>query len=481
MKRNINLALCIVCILFSACDDFLDIKPKGVLLPELFEDYRRLMANRNMMTIDDSYTNYITDDIMLADQSVQFGRYIQATPIQRNLYSFVSGPILSKGETDSFWENAYKRMYTLNTIINNVENCPDGTSEQKEELVATAKFTRAYEYLTLVNAYANHYDASTANTDLGVPVVLSEDISKGYKRNSVAEVYRQILKDMEESESGLPEKAVSSFYPCKKSWNALMTRIYLYMGDYENSKTYASKVISDEPQLLNLTDFKIDYSKGPTDRLVNVITGESYPNIDEENPESILTKNGNMINFSRASYVSDDYLAMMDSDLPEGGIDQRRAFFLSTDTFKLYNQVYEFPGKTMWVAYCSFNAGLNYSETMLTLAECHARLGDGEAAYKLLDQFRNYRILNNKPLPRVSAQDALRIALDERRREFTTRGSIRLVDLKRLNREIAFRKDIIHSVPDEGTWTLPANDPRYILPLPPKVLSENPSIPQLER
>ena len=77
MKRNINLALCIVCILFSACDDFLDIKPKGVLLPELFEDYRRLMANRNMMTIDDSYTNYITDDIMLADQSVQFGRYIR--------------------------------------------------------------------------------------------------------------------------------------------------------------------------------------------------------------------------------------------------------------------------------------------------------------------------------------------------------------------------------------------------------------------
>lgn len=481
MKRYINIILCLVCILFGACDDFLDIKPKGVLLPEFFEDYKRLLANRKMMTIDDSYTNYITDDIMLADQSVQFGRYIQATPIQRNLYSFVSGPILNKGETDPLWEDAYRRIYTLNTVINNVGTCSDGTPEQKEALLATAKFTRAYEYLTLVNAYANHYDVSSAATDLGVPIVLSEDISKGYKRNSVSEVYEQIMKDMEESEIGLPEKATSSFYPCKKSWNALMARICLYMGDYEKSRSYASKVVSGEPLLLDLTDFKIDYSKGPTDRLVNTITGASYPNIDEENPESLLTKNGNMIGFSRASYVSDDYLSMIDNDLPEGAIDQRRAFFLTADTFKLYNQVYKFPGKTMWVGYCSFNGGLNYSETMLTLAECHARLDDAESAYKLLDQFRDHRILNNKPLPRVGAQDALRIVLDERRREFITRGSIRLIDLKRLNRETAFRKDIVHSVSDEGTWTLPANDPRYILPLPPKVLSENPSIPQLER
>lgn len=481
MKKNINIILCFVCVLFSACDDFLDIKPKGVLLPELFEDYQRLMADRNMMTIDESYTNYITDDIMLADQTVQFGRFIQAQPIQRNLYSFVNGPILSKGETDPLWENAYKRIYTLNTIINNVGDCPDATAEQKETLLATARFTRAFEYLILVNAYANHYDVTTASSDLGVPLVLSEDISKGYKRNSVAEVYENILKDMTDAEQGLPEMVTSSFYPSKRSWNALMARIYLYMGNYEQAKLYASKVVSGVPQLLNLTDFEIDYTKGPTDRLVNKITGESYPDIEEENPESLLTKNGNMINFSRNCYVSEDYLSMIDKDLPEGAVDQRHAFFLAHDEFQLYKQVFKFPGKTMWVAYCSFNGGLNYSETMLTLAECEARLGNAEAAYKLLDQFRDYRIVDNRPLPRVDAQDALRIALDERRREFTTRGSIRLFDLKRLNREEAFKKEIVHSVPDEGTWILPANDSRYILPIPPKVLSENPSIPQLDR
>lgn len=83
-------------------------------------------------------------------------------------------------------------------------------------------------------------------------------------------------------------------------------------------------------------------------------------------------------------------------------------------------------------------------------------------------------------MPQKDAQSALRTVLEERRRELAFRGSLRLFDLKRLNREDAFRKEVKHYVGDEE-FVLPANDPRYILPLPPRVIAANPGLPQLER
>ena len=49
-----------------------------------------------------------------------------------------------------------------------------------------------------------------------------------------------------------------------------------------------------------------------------------------------------------------------------------------------------------------------------------------------------------------------------------------------MNRESWFAKTITHSAGNEGTWTLPANDPRYILPVPESVTSFNP-MPEYER
>ena len=59
-------------------------------------------------------------------------------------------------------------------------------------------------------------------------------------------------------------------------------------------------------------------------------------------------------------------------------------------------------------------------------------------------------------------------------------GYMRYVDLRRLNKEPQFAKTIVHKVGNEK-WELPANDPRYIMPVPQNVLEYNPDIPQYER
>ena len=71
---------------------------------------------------------------------------------------------------------------------------------------------------------------------------------------------------------------------------------------------------------------------------------------------------------------------------------------------------------------------------------------NGTDALTILDRIRDKRIVGNVPLPRTTVQEALRLTLDERRREFALQGgSLRLVDLKRLNREEPFKQDILHT------------------------------------
>ena len=68
--------------------------------------------------------------------------------------------------------------------------------KEKQALIAEAKVCRAFEYLSLVNVYAKHYDSVTANSDLGVPVILSEDINKVYRKKVYKLVIRSDFKDL---------------------------------------------------------------------------------------------------------------------------------------------------------------------------------------------------------------------------------------------------------------------------------------------
>ena len=61
-------------------------------------------------------------------------------------------------------------------------------------------------------------------------------------------------------------------------------------------------------------------------------------------------------------YASEDLKALYRRDLPAGAVDQRRVLNYADDTFKLYNNTYQFPGKSMWVAYTQPNLGMNSTE-----------------------------------------------------------------------------------------------------------------------
>jgi hypothetical protein len=71
----------------------------------------------------------------------------------------------------------------------------------------------------------------------------------------------------------------------------------------------------------------------------------------------------------------------------------------------------------------------------------------------------------------VDDDTALKLTLDERRREAMYNG-LRWFDLKRLNKDPRFKKDLSREIEGE-TFTLPAGDNRYVLAFPRNILFFN--------
>jgi hypothetical protein len=115
-------------------------------------------------------------------------------------------------------------------------------------------------------------------------------------------------------------------------------------------------------------------------------------------------------------------------------------------------------------------SGMATDELYLTRAECHARTGNLAAALQDLNILLEKRMITGTfiPVTAVSAAALLPVILLERRKELLCRGSLRWMDIKRLNKENA--GIVLQRAIQGESFTLLPNDKRYALPLPTDVI-----------
>ena len=460
MRNKIYLFLLCFTGCFVSCDSFLDLQPKGIVIPRYYEDYEKLINYAQLLKASDSYPNFMTDDVYLPDDgNVNFN---DLEVPNRNLYTF-QAEIFGDAETDGLWEYSYNRIYYYNTIIEGVMEVEDVTLDKKRSLRAEALVGRAFEYLTLVNAYANHYDKNTAATDPGVPLMLDKEINKSnLERATVQQVYDQILIDLDTAALYLPSKQKTAYRASKPVGLGMLARMYLYMGEYNEALKYAKLSLAENSSLLDLKNYSVvdpDKSIGR----INVPYGA-------DNPEHIYIRLAPWtFGFSGTAFGSDELVALYDHDN-----DMRFKLFFSNYAWGVNYDHY------LWLPYIYANMAMSVPEVILIAAECEARVGSKDQAMLYLDQLLESRIVGYQPQTAATNQEALDKVLAERRKEMCMLGCTRVIDLKRLNREPRYAKTITH-VANGQTFTLEPNSPRYIFPIPPKVLSFNPNMQPNER
>ncbi|GAA3651061.1 RagB/SusD family nutrient uptake outer membrane protein [Flavivirga jejuensis] len=483
MKHIYKIVLALLIILnFYSCDDFLEVKPKGEFIPRNHEDFVLLLSDPSLVNqFDMGNVNLFTDDLEKSSEPyMPIGlSFFNLSDYGVNYYYFNSGPTYLDDEDDAFFIASYEQIYTYDYVASEVMEVTDASEEDKLAVRAEALFGRAYTFFKLINLYAVAYDSDTASTDYGVPLILESNIYAEYGRNTVEEVYNQIIKDLLEASTYLPVTASSNLHPTKASGYLLLAKVYLFMRQFDNALTYANLAL-DNKENFELQDLK-NYSAGfgTEDRITNTNTGLVMEDIYDISENMYIKISLN--NFEGEALATEELVDVYEKDLPTGSIDKRRDLYFDTDwsEYEQFDKVYLF-GRTIFSNFVRRNAGMLLPDLYLILAEAEARVGSKDKAMEYINYLRDYRITDNVALTAATNDEALLMVLEERRRELSFLSDFRFVDLKRLNKEPQFAKTITHTI--EGVdYTLPPNDLRYVLPLANTVIDFNPDMPQYDR
>ena len=163
--------------------------------------------------------------------------------------------------TMGLWSSAYGAILGCNKVLTAIDEgkfSRDGVSdEQINNIKAENLFLRALAYFDLVRVYAQPYGYIKANgitgvEAMGVPIVLKDDLSARPSRNTVAEVYENlIIPDLVEAERLMSDSYVRAGVKdvvatvTKPVIQALMARVYLHHEDWQLAADYATKVIKN--------------------------------------------------------------------------------------------------------------------------------------------------------------------------------------------------------------------------------------------
>lgn len=140
----------------------------------------------------------------------------------------------------TLWMIAYKAIYMCNTVIGALdENDPNN-----KQVLGEAYFMRGLLHLHLVTLYARPY--SHGKDNLGVPLRTSTS-SPETKRNSVGEVYDQIVLDLQKAGELMGKSRGNAGYPSHDAALGLLSRVYLYMEQYDKCIAIANEILGSNP------------------------------------------------------------------------------------------------------------------------------------------------------------------------------------------------------------------------------------------
>ena len=160
--------------------------------------------------------------------------------------------------TDNFnstlpWNQVYKVIRQANNLLEAIEEGKVVTADEQalNEIKAQALAMRGLALYDLVRVFAMPY-AYDNGQSLGVPIVTTPtDPTSRPARNTVAECYTQIIKDLTDALSGLTKEKKDG---CLNYWavQGILSRVYLNKLDYPNAYKAATDVIENSKSLYQL-------------------------------------------------------------------------------------------------------------------------------------------------------------------------------------------------------------------------------------
>lgn len=482
MKNSFVLFLAALAVLaLQSCGDFLDLKPtnSGIAVENVSSDsilYKSASeAEAALAGVYGDFKNeYFQLDYYVNGDAQSDDTYAGAdNPANFQIDDFRIDAVNSNVGRD--WGYLYGTIGKANTVINNVNDVPDMAEDRKKEVIAEASFIRAFMYFQAVQLWGDVplqlKEVKTFSAEQ-LPVIYDQLFPP---RVPAADVYAQIIADLETALAGVRTSRDHKGYVTKGAVNALLAKVYATKSpqDWAKVNQYCDAVIAGGYSLL--PDFN-----------------QLWDNQHENSEESIFETNfaggsndGNWgtnmfrgVDWKKFNVPSNDLVAAFTA---EGDAVRKDATIITQDMTGKFSDThwpqtkYPFNNKVR-----NFISGsdannilIRLADILLLKAEALNETGDVAGAAALVNQVRTRVSLPNTT---AATQADMRVAIaKERRLELAFEG-IRWFDLKRTGKAI----EVMNSVKDGDGVSLGyvVTQERLFWPIPQAELDKNTQLVQ---
>lgn len=399
------------------------------------------------------------------------------------------------------WMQAYSVINAANKVIAFVA---DNESDALNQLKGECLYLRAMMYFNLTRVFGRPFPQNSG-AGAGVPLVLENAQEEFPARNTVKEVYDQVITDLQKAAAMMTEEKNNNFASREVAY-ALLCRVYLYMQDNDKAIEYADKVISSgRYALLQGADYQHYFRGVPedNDETIFCIRHMTTENRDFSAIGSMyFSEGGQGVTGWGEIYASKQYVTLLDKH-PE---DLRHSFISPYTTTGTLEYPYAIPVTTIryntrlnpntpmyYVNKYNYQEGLvnlsspvylRLAEIILNRAEANAKKGNLQAALDDVNTIRKRAGLSGNALytlANIGARTVLDVVLEERQLELAFEGH-RAYDLFRNNRPLMRDYPGTHSLNNTPstniTQTIPATDNRVIFYIPNREILINQKLTQ---
>ncbi len=243
-RKYLIITLVALLSIFTGCDKYLDLEPS-----QSIDETIALNSDENVkLVLQGAYSQFALPgiyggnilrnaELLGGNGEIKWvGTYIDPRQI------FNKSMISTNSEVEVQWRDSYEVINTINNVLSALTVVNEADRENVE---GQALFLRGLMYFDLVRFFADQYRFGEANTQMGVPLILTPTAgineSSFVSRNSVDEIYTQVIADLTAAASKLPED--NDVYASSGATYALLARVYLQKGDYASARDAANTVI----------------------------------------------------------------------------------------------------------------------------------------------------------------------------------------------------------------------------------------------
>ena len=375
-------------------------------------------------------------------------------------YQFTNDP--SDTYIANLWRFSYLTINRVNKFLADFDANPGIVSAEVEaQYRGEAKFMRALCYHALIQLFAKPYSLDNG-ASTGIPLRLQAETSSANNNlapSTVAQIYEQILTDLNEAEAGLADDNGSANENTTRAHKntaiALKTRVLLHMGRYADVITEGNKIVSAAAPFTspNRLAHALQSNVVNVFRTYNTLESIlSFPMADTNAPGTqnqlgYYYNEGNIEYFLNQSApgIYANTAAWPDTDARRTG--------LTTVSTPAWHILTKWSGASPFIDWVPV---IRYAEVLLNVAEAEAEGGDLTRSIALLQAVRSRSDADYTFSGLTSGASVVQAILLERRIELLGEG-FRIPDLQR-------RNDPINSV-GAGS-TIPVTDSRYTYPIP---------------